>query len=530
MNEQKLNKIVFLKTHNTSLWVFLFFLLGLFIRLYKLGDHNLWFDELYSLKAIREISLLDIDYNPPFYYILLSFWIRYFGPTLAKFFDGEFILRSLSMIFGIISIPLIYKLGKQFFNARVSLISAFILSISPIHVWYSQEARGYSLAIFLTMLTVYFFCFALRKNNLYLWIGFVMSSLLALLTVYFSFFIIILVGIFFVFKTYRSLFKFYLSSLCFISFAFLPFLPLLLKQIAMVKSLFWIPKPHINSIAITFKNFNIGYNATPNIYLFTFIIFSFLFLLGILGWWKEKKKELISLVSLVFAPIIVTFLISQKKSIYIDRQLLLFSPFYYIIIGAGLAKIRMRILKIVAYLSILVPILFCLHNYFTYHMPLPLPHHMGVHSKKPIKPAADYINSRFKEGDLVALSDISITQIVFYIPNIPKKQIAYFFIESKFKNVRFLYNGLKKSLESQLKRGLKPNIVNLGEKSITPGVKDIGQLDFDRIWLISSSWLRDGKLDAHVEAVRQFMRNHYSLFDSKEFDGIFIDLYVRKID
>jgi len=533
MNYQN-KQTVFWKADKTRLLLFLFLVLGLSIRIYNLGSHNLWFDEFWSLRIVREFSFMDRDYNPPLYYILLSFWVRYFGPFLAKYFGGgEFILRSLSMIFGVISIPFIYKLGKLFFDTKTGLISAFILSVSPIHIWYSQEARGYSLSTFLIMLIVYFFIMALKKRTIYLWMGFVISSILALYINYFSFFIIILVGILFLSKTYRPLFKYYLVSLCFILILFLPLLPFIFQKIPRVKYTFslWIPKPHLNSIVITFENFNVGYNATPWIYFFSFIVFYFLFIFGIQYWWKEKRQELISLISFIFIPVIITFLISKKMPIYLDRQIMLFSPFYYIIIATGLVSIRMRSIKIAAYLSICLSIVFCLHNYFSYRMPLPYSHHIGVHVKKPVKPVADYINRGFEEGDLVAYSDSSIIQVFFYLPNIPRQQFVYFFIESKLRNSRYSYEYLKEFQKSRLQiaRDSNINIINLEESGIS-GTKSFKDLEFKRVWLISSSWERDGKLDGHVSAVREFMQSHYYLLDSKEFDGVFVDLYCQKND
>jgi len=529
MYEQKQDKITFLKTHRTLLWLSLFLILGILIRIYKLGDHNLWFDEFCSLRATREFNFWDRDYNPPFYYVLLSFWIRSFGPILAKYFlDGEFILRSLSMIFGVISISLIYKLGKLFFDTKTGLISAFILSISPIHIWYSQEARGYSLSTFLVMLVVYSFIMALRKKTILLWISFVLSSIVALLTNYFSLFIIISVGILFFLKRYRPSLKHYLVSLCFILVFFLPLLPLIFQQIGKVKYSFWIPEPHLNSIVITFENFNVGFNATPWIYFLTFIIFSLLFILGIKCWWQEKRQELVTLISFIFLPIIITFLISKRIPIYLDRHLMLFSPFYYIIIAAGVVKIKMRFIKMAAYISIILPILFCLYNYFSYQMPLSQFHHIGVHVKKPVKPAADYINRGFKEGDLLAYSDFSIIQIFFYLSNIPRKQTAYFFVESEFRNERYWHRHLQESQRLRLQKPIDSNIIDLEGESSISGVKSLKDLDFKRVWLISSSWTRNGILDLHVQSVREWLRAHYSLLDSREFDGIYVELFVPK--
>ena len=291
MDKQKQNMIDFLKTRKTLLWLSLFFLFGMGIRIYNLGSHNLWFDEFWSYRFSRTLgSIKTFDYNPPLYFVLLSIWVKCFG-------SSEFALRSLSMIFGILSILLIYRLGKLLFDKKTGLASAFILSVSPMHIWYSQEARGFSLSVSLVMLIVYTFILALKKNRVYLWTGFVISSILALYTNYFSFFIIILVGILFLSKSYRPLLRHYLASLCLISVALLPLIPIFFQQISSLQSGFWILKPKLMSIVITFKNFNVGYNATRFISSLTFIIFSLLFIQGItLHFCDAHQKKQVSLI------------------------------------------------------------------------------------------------------------------------------------------------------------------------------------------------------------------------------------------
>jgi hypothetical protein len=252
-----------------------------------------------------------------------------------------------------------------------------------------------------------------------------------------------------------------------------------------------------------------------------------LFILGVLFWWKEKRREIIALTMLIFIPIIGTLLFSKKIPVYLDRNMMPFSPFYYLIISAGLAKIKKRVIRSAAYLSISVPILFCLHNYFSYQMPLPLSYHIGAPNKKPVKPAADFIKAEYKEGDLVAYSDFSISQIVFYLPDIPSKRVAYFFVASKIRNDAYLRFHLKQIVKFKLQAAQDSNIVNLEQEPGIPYVKSLKDLEFKRAWLVSSSWSRDGKLEPHVVAVRKFMRDNYLLLKSKEFDGIFIDLYAK---
>lgn len=90
--------------------------------------------------------LLDRDNHPPLYFVLAHWWMQLFPP------DGEYAnlwaARSLPAIFGVLSIPAIYGLGKLTFRSRlVGQLSAAMMAVSPYGVFLAQEARHYTLAI-----------------------------------------------------------------------------------------------------------------------------------------------------------------------------------------------------------------------------------------------------------------------------------------------------------------------------------------------------------------------------------------------
>ena len=72
------------------------------------------------------------------------------------------------------------------------------------------------------------------------------------------------------------------------------------------------------------------------------------------------------------------------------------------------------------------------------------------------------------------------------------------------------------------------NIVEIGEDEdrLFKYIKNYG---YKRIWLVYSSWKRDGILEPYEKTVREWMQGHYLILDKKEFDGIFVDLYTNKI-
>jgi mannosyltransferase len=118
--------------------------LGAFLRFYHIGVKSLWIDEAFSFRS-TQLPLSQIwgaqalvEPNPPLYYTLLKLWILCFG-------ESETALRSLSAVNGILTIPLIYVLGRALGKQQLGFIAALLLAISPINIKFSQEARGYSL-------------------------------------------------------------------------------------------------------------------------------------------------------------------------------------------------------------------------------------------------------------------------------------------------------------------------------------------------------------------------------------------------
>src|SRR5690348_14317470 len=87
------------------------------------------------------------EYTPPLYYALAWVWAHLFGCS-------AFALRSLSAVFGTATVFAVYWAGRALGTRRVALLGALITAVSPIMVWYSQEARSYALMVLLTVLAL----------------------------------------------------------------------------------------------------------------------------------------------------------------------------------------------------------------------------------------------------------------------------------------------------------------------------------------------------------------------------------------
>ena len=86
-----------------------------------------------------------------------------------------FNLRFGSLLAGALCIPLMYRWAGYLFNKRVAALSAFLLSITPMHIQYSAYARGYSLMLALSLVMLYCFSRALKTGQRGWWVGFAIS-------------------------------------------------------------------------------------------------------------------------------------------------------------------------------------------------------------------------------------------------------------------------------------------------------------------------------------------------------------------
>lgn len=136
---------------NTLLWLVM--LLAAALRFFRIGHQSLWADEGNSAamagRSLAEISArAAADIHPPGYYWLLNLWSRIFG-------DSEAALRSLSAVWGILTVWLVYQIVSRLFDRRTALIAAFFAAINPFLIYYSQEARMYAQLAALAALLFY---------------------------------------------------------------------------------------------------------------------------------------------------------------------------------------------------------------------------------------------------------------------------------------------------------------------------------------------------------------------------------------
>lgn len=144
--------------------------LGFFLRFYHLGFNSLWLDEA-STYTFASMSLTGIwqatsggEFNPPLFY-----WMEHLMLSLG---NNEAILRFIPALLGGLTIPLVYFAGKEFVDRNVGIIAAAACAFSPFLIYYSQEARAYSVMLFFIAFALVFFLQALKTDSIQDWVIF----------------------------------------------------------------------------------------------------------------------------------------------------------------------------------------------------------------------------------------------------------------------------------------------------------------------------------------------------------------------
>lgn len=122
------------------------------LRVYHLGRPPLLWDEGWSIGLSRlplgEIARITaLDVHPPLYYVLLKVWL-----TLGA---HEFVTRFLSVLTGVVMVPLGYQVGRRWRGRRVGFLAALYLVAAPPLIYYSQITRMFTVSVACLLLATY---------------------------------------------------------------------------------------------------------------------------------------------------------------------------------------------------------------------------------------------------------------------------------------------------------------------------------------------------------------------------------------
>ena len=234
-------------------------------------DTAFWYDEACSwfsakqefpMGIINNLLHLDLQHTP-LYFFLLHFWMKIFG-------NSEIAIRSLSVIFGILTVPLVYIVSKKVASEKVAILSTLVTAMSPLLVFFSVEARMYPIVVFLVMLSLNYLVDYEQKNDKKSLIKLVLVNILIPYTlvggILYNLSLALCYGIY-LFKTKKDAFFIYLKGLA-VEFVFLIPYFMLISYYAKMRGLFVIKhegKLFFAQIVDMVRNF-FGLSIANNIY------------------------------------------------------------------------------------------------------------------------------------------------------------------------------------------------------------------------------------------------------------------------
>ncbi len=349
--------------------------LALILRLHTLGTESLWLDEATSLFLARmDIPTLTAwtahDIHPPLYYVLLHLWL--------VFGESEFALRSLSVVAGVFGVAGIFLLARALFDKKTALLAGLLLSVSPLHLWYSQEVRMYALVTTLTLFASWYLALALEGRRRRHWTGYVICSALALYTHYYAFFVLLshwAIVLFWIARargkphSQKEVARHWAIVQSVILLFFLPWLPTLVRQVLGGGGA-WVAQavgtPSLRALPEVLLLYVVGptHAAVPTLWRRAgYGIYGIAGLLALAAFRPRASQTnrhrwgLLFCLLYLLVPLGAAWSISQVKPLFATRYLLPFLPPFLLLIAYGIASLpRASIRYSLALLATVIPL------------------------------------------------------------------------------------------------------------------------------------------------------------------------------
>ena len=151
-------------------------LFGAALRFWNLGQWSFWIDEVFTVRDAQSLSFESWRNIPnPIPYLAVKLSISLAG-------SGEWGSRLIPCLIGIISIPVVFGLGRTLFNWQIGLLSSAFVACSSWHLFWAQNARYPIFTFLFAVLTAWFFYTSLERDSTLLTIGALISCLCLILS------------------------------------------------------------------------------------------------------------------------------------------------------------------------------------------------------------------------------------------------------------------------------------------------------------------------------------------------------------
>ncbi|MBL8062310.1 MAG: glycosyltransferase family 39 protein [Anaerolineales bacterium] len=543
--------------------VFLITAIGGFLRILLLGNKGMWLDETFSVWLTSHTVpdmlqwIVRIDQHPPLYYLLLYYWIANYG-------DTPYYARLFSALFGTLTIPIIYLIGKRMSGVMVGLAAVVFLTFSPFHIYFAQEARMYTLLTFNVAMAIYALVRLLTdprsikpigsqfRDYLYAWrtaappepdierefnykdefrsqskwrawisrhrwlpiqsietdlawVTFIVFSAATLLTHNLAVFFPVATNLFVLalmfFQRWNKpgshpallapSFRSWVNAQIGTFLLWSPWLIPLLQQVGRVDQEFWLPKPTWEIVTETLRV--LVNPSAPGQSMQVMMMWTLCAMLCLgLVYYRKRFSIFLFLVALFAVPFLGELIVSLRRPIFLDRTLIWITIPFFLLLAAGIAQLRFRLLMVLMLGILGTNYLFSAGDYYRFLQ------------KEDWNTAAGYVANFVEEDDLILFNSN--------------------FVEIPFNYYFRAYE--KKYLIEVEKHGLPLDLIESGilEPRMTtddiPGVLSLLS-GHDRVWLVYSHDLYTDPM----ELIPQTLASKMTLIRTREFSGGLVQLY-----
>lgn len=409
------------------------------LRLYHIDYQSVWLDEIHTLneanpqKSFSEVyeSLLISEPHPPLYFFLVHVLFKIFGYTTL-------VARMFSALIGLAGVLSLYFLGKELFNRKVGIYATALVAINYFQIYYSQDARMYSL-LFLTTTLSFIYLIKFIKSPSFK--SAIIYSIMACLMIYSHFFaLFVLVSqyvilLYFIIKpfyvTRKKFFIYTLISGIITTVLYLPTYGLIQKTTAITS--IWIQMPELDVYTQFFKDFF----GKSELVLFFVVILIVLFFVHL---FKNKNTtnlyinpnddKLVFSFIIIFVWVLTSLLLPLIRTytslpMLVNRYFIAILPAIILIVAIGLYHVKNEVVR---YSIILIIIIFSFTDIVV------VKKHYHSISKAQFREATAYIVDKNIKNHIV------VSSLSWYLP---------FFLQQGDGNYQIVDSNLDDFVESQ---------------------------------------------------------------------------------
>ena len=409
-------------SRRSSRWLIIALLLAAFaLRVYRLETQSLWSDEglsLYRARLTLGENLSNVivvppdvptqDTNPPLYFVGLSVLRAAAG-------ESEYALRFLSVLAGVALVALLYVTGKRLFSERAGVLAAVLGAFSPFIIWYSQEARMYTLLAALSLASVYLLLRAIdfpadRDKSTCSWLNWIAWAAVtaAMLYAHFTtFFVLLFEGLVLLIVLVRSRRREALVLIALLAVAAVPLVAYALSRAQQGVDPVFGFRPLDSIVPEVWGTFMVGrtnevfqpwWAVLPSVVVLFIGLFG-----GLIG--KARRGSALVVALYLFVPLLAFYAATFIRPLYTGpRHVMFILPPVYLLVAYGLSLLwqRWRVVGAVALAALLISMGWWLRVQFT----------DPAYLKDDMRSAACTVAAQAAPDDRVVVHD-AITSFVF---------------------------------------------------------------------------------------------------------------------